>query len=77
MAQGKKPSFRISFIPEGDNGSWRDIGAVWATKTKAFTPARSSWFPWKRSPPASSHRRSGRRPGDGRVSALSSPSFNQ
>jgi hypothetical protein len=34
MAQGKKPSFRISFIPEGDNGSWRDIGAVWSTKNE-------------------------------------------
>ena len=32
MAQGNKPSFRISFIPEGDNANWRDIGVVWPTK---------------------------------------------
>ena len=34
MAQGKKPSFRISFLPEGDNANWRDIGAVWSTKNE-------------------------------------------
>lgn len=38
MAQGKTPSFKISFIPEGDNGNWREIGAVWSTKNdKVFT----------------------------------------
>ena len=32
MAQGKKPSFRISFRPEGENANWREIGALWSTK---------------------------------------------
>ena len=32
MAQGKKPSFTISFIPEGDDANWQRIGAVWSTK---------------------------------------------
>jgi hypothetical protein len=38
MAQGKKPSFKISFIPEGEDGNWQQIGAVWSTKNdKVFT----------------------------------------
>jgi len=32
MAQGKTPSFTISFIPEGENANWTKIGAVWSTK---------------------------------------------
>ena len=32
MAQGKHPSFTISFIPEGENANWQRIGAVWSTK---------------------------------------------
>jgi hypothetical protein len=32
MAQGKTPSFTISFLPEGENASWQRIGAVWSTK---------------------------------------------
>ena len=32
MAQGKTPSFTISFLPEGENASWQRIGAVWTTK---------------------------------------------
>ena len=32
MAQGQTPSFTISFIPEGDNANWTQIGAVWSTK---------------------------------------------
>ena len=38
MAQGKTPSFTISFIPEGEDASWQRIGAVWSTKNgKIFT----------------------------------------
>jgi hypothetical protein len=32
MAQGKTPSFTISFIPEADNANWTQLGAVWSTK---------------------------------------------
>ena len=32
MAQGDKPSFIISFIPDGDNKSWNQIGAFFLTK---------------------------------------------
>jgi hypothetical protein len=35
MAQGKQPSFRISYIPEGENPAWIDLGAVWSTKNDA------------------------------------------
>jgi hypothetical protein len=38
MAQGKTPSYTISFIPEGEDASWQRIGAVWSTKNdKIFT----------------------------------------
>ena len=45
MAQGKQPSFTISFIPEGDNPNWTRIGAVWSTKNGTIFTGEINMLP--------------------------------
>ena len=53
MAQGKIPSFTISFLPEGENASWQRIGAVWSTKNGKIHTGEITMLPLEAPPPAS------------------------
>jgi hypothetical protein len=45
MAQGRKPSFTISFIPGGDDANWQPIGAIWSTKNGKIHTSEITMLP--------------------------------